>query len=544
MDTRRELLWNTRLRLVLSVLALGALQVVAVGYWGRLDLTRNDEYTLSWEARSIAASLDAPVSVEVFESADLPAEFVPHVQRVHDMLAEYQRHSAAPFEIQTTDPAADPESRERAQRLGVMAEVVTVRKKGKQQKQDTFLGLSFHHRDQQEVLPFVRDHSTLEFDIARALRAMQQGGKKKVVAIATGHGEPDLAAAVGEQRHPLFAFAAALAQDYELRAVDLKTEGQVPSDVDALLVLGPREKLEERALWAIDQHVMRGRALALFTLPVVPNVAELRLDPAPVEWKKLLSPWGIRFGTELILDRHSNGVIRVPVRRNTQFGVLQGQAPVNSPLVPMVRDLAAAHPITERLPQLVAPFTVAVDAAPPLAKVVVLARTAAESSQGHAVTSLQPEAVATPAAEEKPGPWPILVAAEGRFGSHWAGQLPPDPSADVLAREALARAQGGEAEEAGPAESIAESPEATRMVIGGSFELALANPGLLLSTVDWLVGDETLLAIRPRALPPPILEPIEPGRAHALRAANVFGGPAILLLVGVVRARRRREAAA
>lgn len=545
MDARRSLLWNSRIRLVLVVVALAAGNQLAQSWWARADLTAQKEHTLSPAARAIVSSLDAPVKVEVFQSADLPPELLPHVQRVHDLLAEYRRHATAPFDVHISDPSADPEVRERAQRLGVQAEVVTVRQKGKQQKQDTFLGLTFLHRDQQEVLPFVRDVSTLEYDIARALRSMQQGGRKKVVAFATGHGEPDVAAAQAEQRHPLFGLAAGLARDYELRAIDLAAEGEVATDVDALILLGPRESLGERGFWAVDQHVMRGRALAIFPLPAVPNLAEMRLEPAPVSWKSLLGPWGVRIGEQLVLDRAWNGVIRVPVRRNTQFGVLQGQAPVNSPLVPMVRDLAKDHPITERMQTIAAPFAVAVEAAPAGAKVMVLASSTAESVLGVDVQSLQPEAVAAPKDGEQPGPFPVLVAMEGRFPSGWKGQLPPEQGGEAAARKALARAQSGttEEEDVGPAESIAESPDATRVVVSGSFELALANPGLLPATIDWLVGDEQLLAIRPRAASPAPMPAIEVAQATALRAVNVFGGPLILVLIGAWRARARRRRA-
>ncbi len=545
MTTRRELLANSTLFVVLAAVLLGCANYLAQASYLRLDLTEQQEYTLSPASRIIAASLDAPVSVEVFQSADLPPEFVPHVQRVRDILAEFDAVTEVPFDVQVSDPGTDAEARQRAERLGVQAEVVSVRKKGKQQKQDTWLGLTLHHRDGEEVIPFVRDTGTLEFEIARALRTMQSGGRKRVVGFATGHGEPDVPAAKEDQRNPLFAFAQGLSRDYDLRSVDLSTELPIPEDIDALVVLGPREAMGDRVLWTIDQHIMKGRALALFPMPMVPDPQNLQIGPAPVDFSKWVAAWGITLGKFPIIDRETNGVIQLPVRRKTQLGVLVGRAPVNSPLVPMISNVEGDHPITSRMTALVAPFVVPVETkdTPPGVVASVLAMSAPGSTSGVEVGSLNPEALGPQGEAELPGPYPVLVALSGKLPSGWRGRSPPPMGTEAAARAALAKAEGagseGEAEDA-TEETIQESREGARVVLGGSFEMALANPGLLVQTVDWLVGDETLLAIRPRTSAPALLEPISDRMRHGLRAANVFGVPALLALLGVLRARSRR----
>jgi ABC-type uncharacterized transport system involved in gliding motility auxiliary subunit len=542
--TRRDLIVNTTLLPALAMALLCGANYLAQDSYVRVDLTEGQEFTLSAATRAIAASLDAPVQVEVFQSADLPPEFIPHVQRVRDILSEFEAVTAVPFAVNVTDPGADPEARQRAERLGVMAEVVAVRKKGKQQKQDTWLGLSFHHRDGEEVIPFVRNPASLEFDIARALRSMQSGGRKKVLGFTTGHGEPDIAGALAEPRSPLVPFAQAFAQDYELRGIDLKAEVPVPEDIDAIVVLGPREAMGERAMWIVDQHVMKGRGLALFPLPMVPDPQNLQIGPAPVDWSRLLGAWGLQIGAHPILDRETNGVIQLPVRRKTQLGVLQGRAPVNSPLVPVLTNLADDHPITERAESLVAPFALPVEPknVPEGVAANVLALSAPGSVSGVEVRSLHPEAVETPAEGEVPGPFPALVALSGKLPSAWRSRSPPAQSPEAAAQAALAAS--GQEEEPAPEENLDESAEGARVVVGGSFEMALANPGLLVQTVDWLVGDEALLAIRPRATAPPVLEPIPDRTRHVLRAANVFGVPMVLGLWGALRARARRKGGA
>ena len=89
---------------------------------------------------------------------------------------------------------------------------------------------------------------------------------------------------------------------------------------------------------------------------------------------------------------------------------------------------------------------------------------------------------------------------------------------------------------AGPA------PEGTRLLVGGSFEMPLASPGLLLAAIDWLAADEELLAIRPRLGAPPLLDVPEGRARELLPLANTLGVPLLVLVIGLGRLRRRRRA--
>ncbi len=395
----------------------------------------------------------------------------------------------------------------------------------------TWLGVVLHYQDRTEALPFIDETATLEYQLASTLRTLQVGDATKVVGIATGQGEPDLAAALGEPRHPLHRVAAALGETYSLRAVDIAAGRPVPDDVDVVILMGSRSPLGPAARYSLDQFVMGGGALGIFPYGALPDTQTLRIAPAPFDASELTAAWGVRVGRSLLAEPEMNDAIRLPVRIETGRGVIQGQKQVSSPLVPILRDLDSSHPITRRLDTLVAPFATTIDsseaAALPEVTATVLARSSEQSRAGLTFASLDPganyallqqaESGAGGAPSARPGPHAALVAVHGPLPSAWAGS--PPPTATDLP-------------------TIERAPSGTRAVIGSSFELPLANPGLLLSIVDWLAADEVLLGIRPRLSTPPLLE--IPEQLRLVRLANVAGVPGLVALIGFLRLRRRR----
>ncbi|MCP4873385.1 MAG: GldG family protein [Proteobacteria bacterium] len=512
--TRRDLVINSGL----SVLLLAALAVtanyLATDSFVRVDLSEDGQFSLTPEARQIVRTLDAPVTVEVFLSTNLPSKFAQHTQRIKDKLAEFEAVATVPFEVTYTDPGVDPDERARARRLGIEPRETSARSAGKVEAQITYLGMTFLHRDGTEVLPFIDRTGTLEFEIAQALRKLQAGETRKTVGFAFGFGQADLAGllAQGATDHPLAPVASVLAESYDLTTVDLTTVQEVPANVNVLIDLGARAPLSPQAQYAIDQHVMRGGAYGVFPYSALPDVKTREIAPGPVDYNPVLTPWGLSIGPDLIVDRKLNGVIRLPVKIRTRNGVRESSQQISSPLVPLLRNLNREHPISRRLDTLVAPFAKPIDpsaaVAHELIQVDVLALTSPEATVGARANNLDPRALAQVQESERAGAWPVLVALQGSFDSRF-----------------------------GESAGIPISPEGTRLLVGTSFELPFANPGLLLSGIDWMAADEILLGIRPRVSAPSMLE--VPDNVAWLRLANTAGLPLLVGLVGAVRLTRR-----
>ena len=84
----------------------------------------------------------------------------------------------------------------------------------------------------------------------------------------------------------------------------------------------------------------------------------------------------------------------------------------------------------------------------------------------------------------------------------------------------------------------------TRLVVAGSADFVANNIATILNLTDWLVQDESLIAIRSKNISLPAIEPVEPGRARLIKLGNLLGGSLLLLIFGLLRWWSRRPPAA
>jgi ABC-type uncharacterized transport system involved in gliding motility auxiliary subunit len=73
-----------------------------------------------------------------------------------------------------------------------------------------------------------------------------------------------------------------------------------------------------------------------------------------------------------------------------------------------------------------------------------------------------------------------------------------------------------------------------------------SGAALVLNTFDWLMGDDELLAMRGRGLSFALLnEDIGSLKRNIIKYGNIFGGPALLILLGLIiwqkREKKRRK---
>jgi ABC-type uncharacterized transport system involved in gliding motility auxiliary subunit len=81
-------------------------------------------------------------------------------------------------------------------------------------------------------------------------------------------------------------------------------------------------------------------------------------------------------------------------------------------------------------------------------------------------------------------------------------------------------------------------------VVAGSADFVANNIATILNLTDWLVQDESLIAIRSKNISLPAIEPVEPERARLIKLGNLLGGSLLLLIFGLLRWWSRRPPAA
>ncbi|MFT4974738.1 MAG: ABC-2 type transport system permease protein [Myxococcota bacterium] len=529
MHLRRALLFNAwiQLALVIAIVALG--NAWSARRFVRVDLTTDKRYSLDLVTRSLMYQLDKPLYVKVYFTGDLKPPYNNNEQIVVDKLEEMRAYSRGLLELSVTDPTNIRALEEEARRFGIVSMQQGYRDASGSELKKVFMGVALVYGDRQEVLPAVTQTSTLEYELARAVQRLLSDEPPATVGYVVGHGEPDLLTAGG----PVEALRGKLRDEYQLVSVTLDGKEGVPEEVDALFVIGPQRPLSDRALYHLDQYLMKGGALAAFLTNVKPDLRTMRAQSIYHGMEGLLGHYGVQVNRDVIVDRKSSGQMDFPVRQGRTIR----QTRVNYPLIPRASRLSEDSLVVKDLDSMLFPFVSSLtlaDPLPPEVQAEVLAWSGEGSTRLRGLRRVDPTSFQVMAPGEEPGSYALLVNLTGRWDSYFADQ--PIPRPDLAAVEGAVLPDD-------PGSKLRQGAEA-RLVVSGSADFVANNIPFMLNQVDWMLQDESLISIRSKNTPLPKLEPLEPAEARTAKLANLLGGPALILLLGGIRwlIRRRTEA--
>jgi ABC-type uncharacterized transport system involved in gliding motility auxiliary subunit len=271
----------------------------------RLDLTSDKLFTLSPGTRSIAKSLDEPITLKLYFSEqavnDLP-QFKTYGLRVKELLREYVAMSGGKIRLELIDPEPFTQAEDDATAAGLVG-VPTGRGEDR-----LYFGLvGAGTTDQQQVLPFLdpTKEQFLEYDISRMIYLLSNP-KKKVVGVMSwlplDGGQPN---PMMRQMPQPWQILNQLREYFDVRMVETEI-GDIPSDVSVLMIVHPK-KMSEQAQYAVDQFVLRGGRVLLFVDPlcdvdVPPGVNPMQAMGLPrnSELSRLMTAWGVELTPDMV----------------------------------------------------------------------------------------------------------------------------------------------------------------------------------------------------------------------------------------------------
>lgn len=415
------------------LIVLGIL--VAVNYLSarqnkRWDLTANRQFSLSDQTVKLLKGLDAPVKVLVFDRGS-------DLDRYKPTLSEYEYQSPQ-----------------------LKAEYIDADKKpvqARQYKVDTYGTVVLEYKGRQE-----RATSASEQELANALIKVITGQKKKAYFVR-GHGEKDHTSA---DRGGYTTVSAALERDnYEVEALVLPQNQEVPADASVVIMAGPKTDLLQPEADMLRRFLNRGGHLLVLLDP--PDAADASLPSL----ESLLAEWAIRTGKDVVVDISGMGRL---------FGT-------DDPSMPVAATYPS-HPITEGF-RLLTAF--------PLARSITPAEGAVNGRSARPIVETSAKSWAEIDVKQ------LLsdgkVAMEQDKGDK-IGPVVIGAATAAIAPDAEKKAETDPAAKDDPA----GKPESRIAVIGDSDFAANAylgvqgNRDLFLNAVNWLAQQEGLISIRPR----------------------------------------------
>ena len=300
-----------------GLVAIAAIAVAADVILGalplRCDFTAESLYTLSKGSKAVLKQLDKDVTLKYYLSssaAEMPMNLKTYANEVANLLKEYERASGGSLVVETYDPTPDSDAEEWAQRYGIEP----------QQGANPFgapiyFGLVAVCGDKEETLGVLspRTQSTLEYDVTRLVTRVAWP-ERPVVGVMTSL--PDV---MGGEMNPMmmqmgqrppqgWASFAELAKDYEVKTIATDVD-EIDPAVKTLVVLHAKD-LSDKALYAIDQFVLRGGKLVACVDPFsIKDMQSARQKQNPMMMQmggqmdgpstlgKLFDAWGITFDT-------------------------------------------------------------------------------------------------------------------------------------------------------------------------------------------------------------------------------------------------------
>jgi ABC-2 type transport system permease protein len=540
---------------------------------------RNPEYDLTRAVKKVVygfqsvdavlASMKDPVKLTLYETPDtLPEWLKPAPETIKKVADEIQAKANGKFNFETVnldDPNSKVTRQTMVEQYGLQPIAASLFA-----DQTYYLHMVMQIGDQAQLVS--PSGELTEADVRTSIEsALKRGssGFLKVVGVWTPPDQPQ-PDAFGQPQQSFKQYQTIgqqLSQDYTVQPVDLST-GQVPSDVDVLVVIAP-QNMSDTERYAIDQFLMRGGSVVVSAgnYALAPDQFSGNLGIQPIEngLRDMLAGYGVDVQQALVMDPQNEPF---PVQVSRDLGGLQVQEvqAMNYPFFVDIRPdgMDRQSPILANLPAVTLNWAspVVVDAQKTQDHTVATLLKSSPGSWLRTDTNIQPDLQTYPEVgfpvEGEPKSYPLAVSVQGVFTSYFKGKANPLTAAPTPPA----------GQEAGPAPqptaetnvigTIENSPDTARLVVIGSaeflndvvFQLSanltrdryLNSLQFVQNTVDWSVEDLDLLTIRSRGTSARVLNPLTESQQTFWEGANYVLALLALIGLGVIwRWRQQNE---
>lgn len=489
MLTRRKI--QTNVLLIIGIVIL--INIIAAKFFFRLDFTSDQRYSLSDATTNILENLDEPVTVIAYFTEDLPPDIAKVKNDFQDLLIEYSNASDGNVVYEFVNPT-DQETEMKAQQAGIAPIMINVRERDQMKQQRAYLGAIVQLGENKEVIPLIQPGAAMEFELSTNIKKLTVDVKPKI-GLLQGFGSPTLAAMqqVNQQLSVL----------YDVQPVVLSDTASIPTDIQTLLVVAPKDSVPGRYFNQLDEYLNRGSNMVLAINRVDGDLSTAQGSAVKTGFEEWLSNKGITIEENFVVDAQS-----AQVQVQQQVGPLRIPVPVQFPYLPIINNFTG-HPVTNGLETVVLQFASSISLAPrdTTVKMVPIALTSEKSGS------------------ETP---PLYFNVNRKWRN--ADFLTPSLTVGVAVEGKIA----------GSAESKMVVFSDGDFVINGegqqAQQLQADNVNMFVNAVDWLSDDTGLIDLRTKGVTSRPIDPtLEDGTKLMLKYLNFLLPILLIIVYGIFR---------
>ena len=477
---------------------------------GRLDLTPGKVFTLSGPTKDLLGDLPDLVTLRLFVSRELPPEFALLKRDIDDLLSDFRSAGKGKVRLLERDPADDAEALAEAQALGIPPVQFNVVGQSEFKVREGFLGLAIQYADESETIPLVRRTDGLEYQLASYVRSLTRESEPVIGFV------DELGGMAPGQGQGFSTVRRQLAEGYEVRGVSLDSDPLVPGEFATLVLAGSPLMLEDSVVEKVQRYLGAGGSALIMASGMQLQPQQPFAGPRPIAWNRILEPYGVSIGVDMVYDLLSNERVSVPA----SFGRIFVSYPF------WLRAISSRQStVNQEIESIFMPWSSRVDTSGAAPGTIIPLFT---TSVGGGIESGQ-----------------AYIAPQ-------RNDFPRDNLAPQLVGVLVNPVAGEEPEVGGDGEGDeAASKEALRgrLVVMGNGEFASdqwvrnapQNVVFVLNAVDWLAQDEGLIEIRSKNRTPPALLFESTAKRDFVKYSNIIGVPFLIMLAGALRLWRRKQ---
>lgn len=322
---------------------LAALNGASYYVFSRLDFSAGHIFSISNGTKRILAKMTDNLIVKVYFTPNLPPPYGLNENYLRDLLGEYKSAAKGHITIEFLDPGLSQKRQTDAQSAGISPVQINVMARDKFEAKTAYMGAVFLYKGRSQTIPFIQNTSDLEYEITSRIKKLVDP-TLKTAGFVTGHGEkspgdPSLASLFAPMR-----------EDLNLKTVTL--DKPLPTDLDALWILGPTQKFKPQELDVLRSWLYSGKPLGIFFSRRAVNFEAFYATPLSLGLGPLLKDWGLDVPNGFVVDAQSENV-----EFQQQVGQFVAMRIQQYPYIPIATHFNASNPAVSRLEGVTLPFT-------------------------------------------------------------------------------------------------------------------------------------------------------------------------------------------